>query len=166
MLDLDKEILIGLGKDIQELNKSMLVISVKVASIDTRVEERNTSADVWRASLCKKFDAINQLNEKIFGQIDKITINCITNIPKYIEMERHIKDEKDNKTLFKDKKFRFLLVISGAMFTFMFGFMSWLLQIRITDSNNELKRMIQVREKHERIVDQNTRVTETKNRDD
>lgn len=89
----------------------------------------------YRKNLCKKLDDINKLYDKVFTQIDKITDNCIANIPKYLEMEKHIKDEKNNKTFFKDKRFQLLLIFAASMFAFMF----WLLQGQIIDSKKKIE---------------------------
>ncbi len=105
----------------------------------------------YRKNLCDKLDAFSRLDDKIFDRIDKITQNCIDNIPKYIKMEKHIKDEENNKTLFKDKKFRFLLLFAGAMFSFMF----WVLKTTIMDDNKKLEQKISQKERAQ--YEQNTR---------
>jgi len=84
--------------------------------------------------LCSKLDALSRVDETIFSRIAEQTEHCMARMPEYIEMKKHIADEKDNKAIFKDKKFRFLLLFSGAMLTFVFGF---LLSI-INDNNKKI----------------------------
>jgi len=49
--ELDRELLIDLGKDLQELNKI-------VSAIDAKIEERDKNAKEFRDSVCKKIDAV------------------------------------------------------------------------------------------------------------
>ncbi len=49
--ELDRELLIDLGKDLQELNKF-------VSAIDAKIEERDKNAKEWRDSICKKIDDV------------------------------------------------------------------------------------------------------------
>ncbi len=102
--DIEKEILIGLGRDLQELNKL-------VASIDAKIEERDKAAKEWRLELCKKLENIRSFC--LARQLDKgkiwLAIACTFIIPiiiyiaSYARVEKQVSINTERLTLIEDQ---------------------------------------------------------------
>lgn len=81
--ELEDKMLIGLGRDLQELNRA-------VSAIDAKIEERDKIAKEWRGQLCKKIDDLkidieNMRKFCLVRQLDKgklwLAIFCTFAIP-------------------------------------------------------------------------------------
>lgn len=102
--DLVNEILIGLGKDLQELNKA-------VAVIDAKIEERDKLAKEWRLELCKKIDEMRKFC--LARQLDKgklwLAIICTFVIPvilyivSYVRVEKQVTVNTDRLNVIEDQ---------------------------------------------------------------
>lgn len=102
--DLENEILIGLGKDLQELNRL-------VAAIDAKIEERDKSAKEWRIELCKKIDGIQKFylarqldkNKIWLAIVSTFLIPIVLYIMAWSRMERQVNLNTERLTLIEDQ---------------------------------------------------------------
>ncbi len=109
--ELDRELIIELGKDLQELNKS-------VSAIDAKIEERDKNAKDWRDNICKKIDAVwtnIEAMRKFYSdqQKDKnkvwIAIFCTFLIPiilyimAWTRVEKQVNINTDRLTIIEDQ---------------------------------------------------------------
>ncbi len=130
-------------KDYQDLNKKLDYFEQDFYEL--KVEMKESLATIksfmehtvdYRRNLCAKLDGFNRLDDKIFDRIDKITQNCISNIPKYVEMENHIKEEKCAKSFFRDRKYQVLI----SSYVAVLGFTIWVVQGIVTDNKKILQK--------------------------
>ena len=89
----------------------------KVVMLEERLGNWMTSTVSYRKDLCSKLDHIT-------NEILKVNDRCIYHIAEAKEFKDHIEESKKNKSVFKDRRFQLVLMLSGFAWAFMF----WILQ--------------------------------------